>query len=233
MGGYVADRQDAGSGRFTFFSSARPLFLGKYMPFDAWWPEACLLAQQPWSLSGIFSDAARKIDCLPALGGCPQSRCILHYLCQRAHFPSHTSSPHRQKHTFAICVLIYEPTYTYANAHTHTCTNPHTHKLQPIFIQMNWLFHACMISIPPLDPISMLMKLWIYSINASKHTGVRGVYYNTADEWLHGFHPAIIIVITVIIWPPFGHFSRRATFIPGSISVWSDAGMTRARHKLI
>ena len=28
--------------------SAWPLFLGKYTPLDAWWPEACLLAKQPW-----------------------------------------------------------------------------------------------------------------------------------------------------------------------------------------
>lgn len=68
---------------------------------------------------------------------------------------------------------------------------------------------------------------WIYSINASKHTGVRGAYYDTADEWLHRLYHAIIIVITVIIWPSFGHFGEHATFIPGSISVWSDAGMTR------
>lgn len=130
--------------------------------------------------------------------------------------------------------------YSSVSLHTHMqilmvppCV-PHTHKptLQPIFIQRNWLFHTCMISIPPLYPISMLMKLWIYSINASKHTGVRAAYYITADEWLHGFYHAIIIVITVIIWPPFAHFSKCATFIPGSISVWSDAAMTRGTAQI-
>lgn len=70
--------QYAGSARVTFPSSAWSLFLGKYTPLDAWWPEACLLAEEPWSPSGIFSDAARKIDCLPVPGGCPQSPCVLY-----------------------------------------------------------------------------------------------------------------------------------------------------------
>lgn len=137
-----------------------------------------------------------------------------------------------ETHRCHLCTHLWAYIHICKYTHAHTHKRTHMHTLQPIFIQMNWLFHTCMISILPLDPISMLMKLWIYSINASKHTGVWGAYYNTADEWLHGFYHAIIIVITVIIWPSFGHFSKRATFIPGSISVWSDAGMTRGTAQI-
>lgn len=204
--------------------SAWPLYLGKYTPLDARWPEACLLAKQPWLRSGIFSDAARKIDCPPALGGCPQSSCILYYPCQLARLPLHTSSPHRQKCTDAICVLICGLMSTYANLHTRT--HEHTHTSD--HFQPNELAAPRVHDIhPTTTPIQFpCWWNWIYSIDASKHTGVWGVYYSAADERLHGLYCAIIIVITVIIWPSFGSFNERATFIPGSISVWNDAGMT-------
>lgn len=104
--------------------SAWPLYLGKYTPLDARWPEACLLAKQPWLRSGIFSDAARKIDCPPALGGCPQSSCILYYPCQLARLPLHTSSPHRQKCT-DLCTHLWA--YEHICKFTHTDTRTHAH----------------------------------------------------------------------------------------------------------
>lgn len=73
---------------------------------------------------------------------CSPSCCLLYYLCQPARFPSNTSSPHTQKHTDAICVLICELTYTYANTRapgTHTPAHfhpkelavPHVHDIHP------------------------------------------------------------------------------------------------------
>lgn len=54
--------------------------------------------------------------------------------------------PHWQKtHRCHVCVPVSQ--------HTHT------HTLEPILIQMNWPFHVRIISVSPLNPISMLMKL--------------------------------------------------------------------------
>lgn len=123
-----------------------------------------------------------------------------------------------------ICVLICGLTSTYANLHTRTHELTHTSD----HFQPNELAAPRVHDIhPTTTPIQFpCWWNWIYSIDASKHTGVWGVYYSAADERLHGLYCAIIIVITVIIWPSFGSFNERATFIPGSISVWNDAGMT-------
>lgn len=61
---------------------------------------------------------------------CPQSRCILYYLCQLARLPLRTSSPQRQKtHRCHLCthLLAYIHICKYSRARTHTHTPAHFH----------------------------------------------------------------------------------------------------------
>lgn len=109
---------------------------------------------------------------------------------------------------------MYVPTLTHSRSLWTKSTSCFTHAW---YLSYPWIQFPCWWN-------------WICCINASKHTSRGGVYYNTADEWLHGFYHAIIIVITVIIWPSFGHFSKRATFKP--CSVWSNARMTRGMKQI-
>lgn len=152
----MRDRQDAGRARFHLSPSAWPLYLGKYTSLNARWTEPCLLANKPWELSGIFRDAARKIDCRSWVGvhspgaffTVPANSLASLYT------PAHLTGRNTQM-SF---------TYSSVSLHKHMQIQMHGHRLtqltlKPIFMIMNWLLLMCMISIPLLDPISMLMKL--------------------------------------------------------------------------
>lgn len=123
-----------------------PLYLGKYTPLDARWPEACLLAKQPWLRSGIFSDAARKMTVRRPWVGVhsprvfftiPASLLASHYI------PARLTGRNAQMPFVYSSVGLRTHMQIYPHGHTNTRT------LQTIFSQTNWLLHTFMISTPP------------------------------------------------------------------------------------
>jgi len=139
----MKDRQDASEAQFNLSPSAWPLYLGKYTPLNARWPETCLLANKPWWLSGIFRDAARKIDCWSWLGVHSPgafftiSASLLASLYTPAHLTGRDTQP----------PFVYSPvslhTHMQIHMHEHTTHTParfcqnelaaaHVHDIYPI-----------------------------------------------------------------------------------------------------
>lgn len=171
--------------------------LASWVAFSVmWWGR--LTVCRHWSgvrSLGVFFTISTSLACLPLrLSSSPHR--------QNAQMPFVYSSVGLHTH---MQMLAFQP--------THTRTLSLLLSPQPIFIQMNWLFHTCMISPRPHHtPSRIQFPCWwnlVYSINASKHTAAQGVHYDTADEWLRRLCHAIIIVIMAIIWPSFGHLAAR------------------------
>lgn len=228
-GGCVGAGQHA---RFTFSSSGWPLFLGKKNIYTLWMHGGQRLVYLLNNLGSwvAFSVMRRgRLTVCRRWLGVRSPGAFFTISASRARFPLRlSSSPYRQRtHRCHLCTHLW----AYIHICKCSCTSPHAHS----HIHTPAHFHPNELAVPHVHDIHptpwIQFPCWwnsVYSINASKHTAARSIHYDTADEWLRRLCHAIIIVITAIIWPSFGHLTTGTC----SLHTWQYLSVKPRRNEL-